>query len=155
MGSDVRSWTIGLPDEAATMRFAASLAPYLRAGDVVGLTGELGSGKTTIARGIIRALAGAEIEVPSPTFTLAQEYRDLVPPVMHYDLYRLRNSGELAEIGLGEVDRDALVLVEWPQRAEGMIAQTLSIDLVAAPQGRLATVKGDEVWSGWMRHARS
>lgn len=147
MGSDNLEWAVGLRDEEETTRFAARLAPVLEAGDIVALSGSLGAGKTTLARGIIRAIAGADIEVPSPTFTLAQEYRELAPPVVHYDLYRLRDSGELAELGLGEADRDALVLVEWPERAEGLIStEALSIELAEEGRGRLAIVTGGARW---------
>lgn len=149
MGSDTLSWAVGLQDENETTRFATRLAPVLMAGDVVALSGQLGAGKTSIARGIIRAIAGADIEVPSPTFTLAQEYRELAPAVVHYDLYRVRDPGELLELGLGEADRDALVLVEWPERAEGVISTAaLSIDLAGMGRGRLATITGGAGWSG-------
>ncbi|MHA1560079.1 MAG: tRNA (adenosine(37)-N6)-threonylcarbamoyltransferase complex ATPase subunit type 1 TsaE [Alphaproteobacteria bacterium] len=155
MGSDELSWAVGLQDENATTRFATKLAPVLKAGDVVALSGQLGAGKTSLARGIIRAIAGTNIDVPSPTFSLAQEYRELAPPVVHYDLYRLRGAGELAELGFGEVDRDAIALVEWPERAEGMMPpQTLSIDLVGRRGGRLATITGGAVWSGRLRGLR-
>jgi tRNA threonylcarbamoyl adenosine modification protein YjeE len=148
VGADILSWAVGLQDENETIRFAARLASVLKAGDVVALSGQLGAGKTSLARGIIRAIAGADIEVPSPTFTLVQEYRELAPPVVHYDLYRVRDAGELVELGLGEADRDALVLLEWPERAEGMLLkEALSIELAGGERGRLATIAGGAGWS--------
>nr|MCU0883246.1 tRNA (adenosine(37)-N6)-threonylcarbamoyltransferase complex ATPase subunit type 1 TsaE [Hyphomonadaceae bacterium] len=77
--------TIPLPDEAATRALGASLAGAVAAGDCILLAGDLGAGKTTLARGLITALAGTEIEVPSPTFTIVQGY-DTDPPVLHFDL---------------------------------------------------------------------
>lgn len=155
MGSSELSRTVVLRNEEETTRFAARLAAVLEVGDVVALSGFLGAGKTTLARGIIRAIAGADIEVPSPTFTLAQEYRELAPPIVHYDLYRLHDSGELAELGFGEADRDALVLVEWPERAEGLITkEALSIDLAVEELGRSAIITGGEHWSTRLRSRR-
>ena len=132
-----------LEDEAATNRLATELAGILAAGDVVALSGELGAGKTSLARAIIGAIAGEAIEVPSPTFTLVQEYRDLAIPVVHYDLYRLHAPEDLMEIGFGEADRDALVLVEWPERAAGRLPpNTLSVALAIDGEGRAATIAG-------------
>src|SRR5215216_5143191 len=85
------AWDVPLPDEAATHRFARFLAGELKPGDIVALSGELGAGKTTLARAIIRALAGDEtLEVPSPTFTLIQSYDTSRGPVVHADLHRAR-----------------------------------------------------------------
>ncbi|MBU6165419.1 MAG: tRNA (adenosine(37)-N6)-threonylcarbamoyltransferase complex ATPase subunit type 1 TsaE [Alphaproteobacteria bacterium] len=102
-----------LPDEAATDRVAAALAAALRPGDTVALFGDLGAGKSTLARGILRAL-GWPGDVPSPTFTLVQPYDDLPVPVWHVDLYRLDHPAEADALGLFETD--AALLIEWPQR---------------------------------------
>lgn len=132
-----------LSDVSATARLAAQVAPYLEAGDVVALSGPLGAGKTTFARAIIRAVARRPIEVPSPTFTLVQEYRDLSPPIVHYDLYRVADQEELAEIGFGEADADAIALVEWPDRARALLpADAISISLAIEGAGRRATISG-------------
>lgn len=101
---------------AALDRVAAALAAVARAGDIVLLGGALGAGKTSLARGIVRALGHAG-DVPSPTFTLVETYR---PPavrlaVWHVDLYRLTTADEVAALALDEAD-DALLLVEWPER---------------------------------------
>jgi tRNA threonylcarbamoyladenosine biosynthesis protein TsaE len=112
--------TIALADEAATADLARRLAPYLKAGDVVALRGDLGAGKTSFARALIRALSGADgadREVPSPTFTLVQSYDTPARRVHHFDLYRIRSPDELTEIGWDEALADGIVLVEWPERA--------------------------------------
>jgi tRNA threonylcarbamoyladenosine biosynthesis protein TsaE len=87
----------------------------LRAGDVIALSGELGAGKTTLARAILSAL-GHVGEVPSPTFTLVQTYPDLVPPIAHADLYRLEHPAEADELALDDWLADGALLVEWPER---------------------------------------
>lgn len=106
-----------LEDLAATRRFAAALAALLRPGDVIGLSGELGTGKTELARALISALAGAPLEVPSPSFTLVQRYELSPFALWHADLYRLSGSDELAELGLEEVLEEGVLVVEWPERA--------------------------------------
>jgi tRNA threonylcarbamoyladenosine biosynthesis protein TsaE len=99
-------------DEASLASVAATLVAALRPGDIVALSGDLGAGKTTFARAVIRAL-GWEGEVPSPTFTLVQPY-DTNPEVWHVDLYRLDDPGEADALGLFETD--AVLLIEWPER---------------------------------------
>src|SRR4051794_32622526 len=112
------AWDVPLPDEAATHRFARFLAGELKPGDIVALSGDLGAGKTTLARAIIRALAGDEtLEVPSPTFTLIQSYDTSRGPVVHADLYRVNDPEELRELGFEEASEAGIVLVEWPERA--------------------------------------
>ena len=117
------AWHLDLPDEAATASLAADIASLLKPGDLVTLSGDLGSGKTTFARALIRALAGdPELEVPSPTFTLLQVYdsaqRDGARfPIVHADLFRIKDPSELAELGWDEASEGALVIVEWPERA--------------------------------------
>src|SRR4030095_10715416 len=93
-----------LPDEAPTRRRASRVAALARAGDVIGLAGGLGAGKTTFARAFIRARPGGESagEVPSPTFTLVQVYELPGAPVWHFDLYRLTRAEEAWELGLEE-----------------------------------------------------
>ena len=109
---------IALPDEAATNQLGADLALALRPGDVVALSGEVGAGKSTLARAIVRTLLGDErADVPSPTFTLVQPYEGAAFPVLHADLYRLGDPSEVDELGLGEASEGA-VLVEWPERGD-------------------------------------
>src|SRR5438270_5598639 len=95
------SFSVTLPDEEATQRFATDIAGALEPGDLITLSGDLGAGKTTFARALIRHLAADEtIEVPSPTFTLMQTYELPAFPLVHADLYRLSVAAELSELGL-------------------------------------------------------
>ena len=108
---------MALANETATAHLMADLALLVGPGDVITLSGDLGAGKTAAARAMIRYLAGdAALEVPSPTFTLAQSY-DLPFPIVHADLYRINDASELEEIGLSPLPDATLVLIEWPERA--------------------------------------
>ena len=116
------SFTLTLPDEKATERFAADIAASLEPGDLVTLSGDLGAGKTTFARALIRTLADDDsIEVPSPTFTLVQIYELPRFTLVHADLYRVTNAAELAELGFDDLPDGAVVLMEWPDRAAGSL----------------------------------
>ncbi len=107
--------TIGNEDAMAAL--AARLGAVLRRGDVVTLRGTLGAGKTTFARALIRSLAGAAEEVPSPTFTLVQTYDLPELSLWHFDLYRLEErENDILELGWEEARRQGAVLVEWPER---------------------------------------
>ena len=132
-----------LPDEAATVRLGNDLAAALRAGDVVALHGDLGAGKSTLARAVIRALTGdPALDVPSPTFTLVQEYAARFP-ARHFDLYRVADASELDELGFDDAAADGLVLIEWPEKAEGRLpAEAIHIRLAEDGAGRAATVSG-------------
>ncbi|MFU0505885.1 tRNA (adenosine(37)-N6)-threonylcarbamoyltransferase complex ATPase subunit type 1 TsaE [Pseudaminobacter sp. NGMCC 1.201702] len=130
-----------LPDEAATNRLGEDLALALRQGDVLALHGDLGAGKTTLARSLIRALAAdADLEVPSPTFTLVQAY-DARIPVHHFDLYRLSSADELDELGFEDALEQGIALVEWPERAGDRLQGSLArIELVENDGGRLVRI---------------
>lgn len=138
-------FTIDLPDEAATAALGADVAAALAPGDVVALHGDLGAGKTTLARAVVRALAGdPALEVPSPTFTLLQSYTTPTLAVAHFDLYRLADASELEEIGFNDALVEGAVLIEWPERAgDGLPARRLDIHLEPAGNGRSARVAGD------------
>lgn len=111
------SFTVSLENEQATHRFAAEIANALEPGNLVTLSGDLGAGKTTFARALIRFLADdVTIPVPSPTFTLMQSYDLPRLPLVHADLYRLSGADELTELGLDDLD-GSVVLMEWPDRA--------------------------------------
>jgi tRNA threonylcarbamoyladenosine biosynthesis protein TsaE len=108
------------PDEATTRAIAAALAGLLEPGDVVGLTGDLGAGKTRFVQGAAAAL-GVEEPVVSPTFMLVRSYQGSVP-VQHVDAYRLDGSAELEDLGLEEVlPSDAVAFVEWADRVAGAL----------------------------------
>lgn len=107
--------TVSLPDVDATARLGAAIAPLLRPGEALLLYGPLGMGKSTLARGLIRALTTPDEDVPSPTFTLVQFYES-DPPVAHFDLYRLTRPEEAAEIGLDEALDEGCAVIEWPER---------------------------------------
>ncbi len=141
-------WSLEAPDEATTLEIAAAQAGWLEPGDFVGLTGDLGAGKTTFARGLIRALTGArDLEAPSPTFTLMQVYDAPRGPVVHADFYRLRGPRELDNIGWDEAIGDAIAVVEWPERvAEALPADRLEVEIrfdpSRGPDYRKLTLRG-------------
>lgn len=140
--------SIDLPDLAATRALGQRLARVLQAGDVVALAGPLGGGKTELARAIIRARAGAPIEVPSPTFTLVQDYDLPGLTIRHADLFRIDRPADVDELGVDELEGVAL-LVEWPERAGDRLAvDRLEIRLEAqeAGEGRRAVVEGGPRW---------
>ena len=107
---------VTLADEAATQDLARRLAQVAEPGDVIALHGDLGAGKTSLARAFVRALAGDEEEVPSPTFTLAQLYDWAKGTVWHFDLYRLEKPEDALELGIEEAFADGVSLIEWPDR---------------------------------------
>lgn len=142
----IRSYdtTLALADEAATRHCASRLADVLAGGDVIGLSGDLGSGKTTFARALIRALGGDE-EVPSPTFTLVQTYRLARAEVWHFDLYRVERPEDIAELGLEEAFAGGIALIEWPERAGDLLPDDrldLSFGFAASAGARTLAVTG-------------
>jgi len=152
---------VALADEAATTALGRAIAPLLRPGDAVLLDGPLGMGKSTLARGLIRALAGEDMDVPSPTFTIVQFY-DTAPPVAHFDLYRLERASEVAEIGPDEALDLGAVLIEWPERLgddpdRWLGSDRLTIRLAEDGAGRIATVSGAGRWEEALKeiHVRS
>ena len=136
---------LDLPDEAATNRLGEDIAAILAKGDTIALKGDLGAGKTTLARALIRALAAdPALEVPSPTFTLVQAYEARVP-ILHFDLYRLGNPDELEELGLDEGLENGAALIEWPERAEGLLpGNLLTVEIDTAGSGRSVRISGSD-----------
>ena len=107
---------IEIPDEASLARLAGRVAVLARPGDLIALEGDLGAGKTSFARAFINALQDAPEEVPSPTFTLVQQYETRAGTVLHADLYRIADRSETDALGLIDALGDAILLVEWPDR---------------------------------------
>lgn len=139
-----------LPDSDATDRLGAAIARLLAPGEAVLLYGPLGMGKSTLARGLIRALTGPDEDVPSPTFTLVQFYES-EPPVAHFDLYRLTRPEEASEIGLDEALDEGCAVIEWPERlgddpAVWLGPDRLTVALAETGDGRRATVSGAGAW---------
>ena len=145
---DTARMQVALDDLAATARLAQALARQLAPGDVVGLSGALGAGKTTLARDVIRALGGAE-EVPSPTFTLVQVYELADLTVWHFDLYRLGAPEEAYELGIEDAFDDGASLIEWPERMAPLLpADRLDIELsITGETSRRARLTGHGRWA--------
>jgi tRNA threonylcarbamoyladenosine biosynthesis protein TsaE len=132
--------------EALGARVAQGLGP----GQAICLFGPLGAGKSTLARGLVRALTRPDQDVPSPTFTLMQAYQGPDFPLAHFDLYRLQRREEAFELGLDEALDVGAVVVEWSERLEGDLPpDRLDVRLEIADEGgRLATLRGHGVWTG-------
>ena len=144
---------VALADEAATARLAQARARLVHPGDFIALRGDLGAGKTSLARALIVALAGRPEEVPSPTFTLAQSYVTPAGTVWHLDLYRISDPGELVELGREDALASSITLVEWPDRLGALLpAERLDVTLEFAdsPTGesRRARLVGNGAWAG-------
>src|SRR5262249_8672007 len=133
--SGAASFTIALANEEATRRFAVDLANLLAPGDFVALSGDLGTGKTTLVRAMIAHLAGGtEIEVPGPPFTLVQPYDLPQFALVHADLSRLNGPDELAELGIDDLS-GAVVAMEWPDRAgDSLPPDRIEVALALGPE---------------------
>jgi tRNA threonylcarbamoyladenosine biosynthesis protein TsaE len=147
---------IELPDAEATTALGQAIAPLLAPGDSLLLYGPLGMGKSTLARGLIRALTTPDEDVPSPTFTLVQFYES-DPPVAHFDLYRLTRPEEAFEIGLDEALDEGCAVIEWPERlgeqpGRFLGPDQLMITISEQGEGRLATVSGVGRWKELIDH---
>ena len=133
--------TYPLPDENATLALGAALAPHLSPGLVLALSGELGAGKTTLVRGLLRALGHAG-RVKSPTYTLVEVYEVSRLCLYHFDFYRFHDPSEWIDAGFRDVFNGRNVcLIEWPERARGQLPPVdLQIALEVTEPGRLATI---------------
>lgn len=136
---------IRLADEAATIRLGEDLALALKPGDCLALTGDLGAGKSTLARAFLRAMADdPDLEVPSPTFTLVQSY-ELRIPVSHFDFYRMGDASEIDELGFEEALASGICLVEWPEMAgDELPLSRIRLTLTQDGDGRLAVIEASE-----------
>jgi tRNA threonylcarbamoyladenosine biosynthesis protein TsaE len=153
---------VNLDGLKATARLAQHLAPHLRAGDVVGLAGPLGIGKTEFARALIRALlgpTGQREEVPSPTFTLVQTY-DMPASapgatlLYHFDLYRLTRPEDAYELAIEEAFADGISLIEWPERLGPLLPQDrlmLALSPSTRPNARRARLTGHGAWAARLK----
>ena len=141
-----------LTDEAATAALGAAVGRVILAHEAVLLSGPLGAGKSVLARGLVRALTGPGEEVPSPTFTLVQQYEAAVP-LAHFDLYRLEDAAEALEIGLEEALDHGAAVVEWPERLDQaewarLAPDHLAIDLAHEGEARRARLTPHGSWKG-------
>ena len=141
----VPTFSLSLPDETATERLGATLAKRLRPRDVVALLGGLGTGKTTLARAILRAASGdPALVVPSPTFTLAEVYDTPAGVFWHFDLYRLENAEQVFELGWEEARADGIALVEWAERLGALLpSERLTVTRHMEGEGRRAILEGE------------
>jgi tRNA threonylcarbamoyladenosine biosynthesis protein TsaE len=143
----VDSRAIALPDAAATQALGMRLGARLARGDVVCLAGNLGAGKTTLARGVIEAWTGRPEEAPSPTYTLVQTYEGPRGELWHVDLYRLKRAGDAWELGLEDAFAAAATVIEWPERLEGQLPRDrLDIELRSEGEGRRAALTAHGAW---------
>ena len=136
-----------VPREEDMRRLGAQLSTQLKAGDVVFLSGDLGAGKSTFARGVIQAFA-PDAEAPSPTFTFLETYETRDLTLFHYDLYRLETPDEVWELGLDDAIDNGAVLIEWPERIGAISGVVpLSIQIHILKDGRTVTIKGGDNWT--------
>ncbi len=141
-----------LTGEAATEELGATIAKGLEPGDLIALSGDLGTGKTTLARAVLRSLGIMEA-VPSPTFTLVQRYLTQSLAVYHFDLYRLSCAREVAELGLDDALEHGAALVEWPENGlpELLLEDALRISIFPAGEKRRTVhVSGPARWQQWL-----
>ena len=137
-----------LADAAATDAAGRALAPYIRAGDVIALSGDLGAGKTSFARGMLAGLGLAE-EAPSPSFALVIPYAppDVRLPIWHVDLYRLDDADEVEQLGLDDALIDSVLIIEWPERMGARLwPNALRLRFEAIDGGRCLTVAAPPSW---------
>src|SRR6056297_3788247 len=134
-----------LSSPQATAALAARIAPLLRPGDTLLLSGPIGAGKTAFARALIQARLGRAEDVPSPTFTLVQTYDDGICEIWHADLYRLTVPEDAVELGLDQAFAEAICLVEWPDRLGALApSDALHLDFVATrTDQRQVTLRAD------------
>jgi tRNA threonylcarbamoyladenosine biosynthesis protein TsaE len=129
--------TYRIADEFAMQGFGGKIAKYLRIGDIIGLRGALGAGKSTLTRGLLSALGYAE-EAPSPSFAIVQPYAppEVTLPLAHVDLYRIDDPSDVTELALDEYLADGALVIEWPDRLGALFAnEILLLDLTVRDDG--------------------
>jgi tRNA threonylcarbamoyladenosine biosynthesis protein TsaE len=138
-----------LDHEADTARLGAAIAGELKRHEAVCLSGPLGAGKSTLARGLIQALTGEATEVPSPTFTLVQTYQTPRLALAHFDLYRLTKPDEVAELGLDEALDEGAAVIEWPDKlGHHLPHDRLDVELHIDGARRRARLAVHGAWEG-------
>lgn len=152
MGNTGFAADLTLDSLPATAALGRRIADGLRVGDAVALEGDLGAGKTTLARAILESLGVTE-DVPSPTFTLMQQYETPKLAVRHYDFYRIEKPSEVNELGLDEALDEGAVLIEWPDKAPSRIpADALRVTLSATSErARNAHIEGPARWAALLK----
>jgi tRNA threonylcarbamoyladenosine biosynthesis protein TsaE len=137
-----------LTTEAETSALATAIAPLLKTGDTLLLSGDIGAGKSAFARALIRARLGRLEDVPSPTFTLVQTYDDPAGDIWHCDLYRLTHPDEALELGLNEAFETAICLIEWPDRLGSEAPETgLCLQFTAQKDAHHVVATGPAHWA--------
>lgn len=140
---------LDLPDLASTQALGRRLAACLKVGDLIRLDGDLGAGKSELARAVIQARAGSPIDVPSPTFTLVQSYELPGLTVVHADLYRVAVPEEVEELGLLDAAARGALLVEWAERGSGVLPDAglaIALEHVEDDDARRVTLAAGPVW---------
>ena len=141
------AFELALPTPGATEALGAAVGRALRRGEAVCLWGPLGAGKTTLARGLIRARTRPDEEVPSPSFTLVQTYAADGIELAHFDLYRIADASELEELGLDEALDQGAAIIEWPERLGARLPpDRLDITLVLDGEARRAHIQPHGAW---------
>ncbi|MEN6444857.1 MAG: tRNA (adenosine(37)-N6)-threonylcarbamoyltransferase complex ATPase subunit type 1 TsaE [Candidatus Cloacimonas sp.] len=136
--------TINLLTEQDTIDLAYKIAPFLKKGDIITLSGDLGSGKTFFVKQLGKALGIAD-EIDSPSFVMLKEYLSGAIPLYHLDLYRLKNKDELFDLGIFDILDQGITVIEWPLLAEGILPyQTLKLEFYFDGKLRRVTVIPDE-----------
>jgi len=135
-----------LNNEAETIEFAKEIAYRLRSGDVMAISGQLGAGKSVVARAVMRGLGVEDKALPSPTYTIIQEYEGKACRIAHMDWYRLEGVEELEAIGVSEYfQKPWICLIEWPERALDLLpAETIRLHLRCVeddPEVRLINIE--------------
>ena len=147
LGTATDSRAFALPDATATLALGRRLGERIGPGDVVCLRGNLGAGKTTLARGAIEAWTGQAEEAPSPTYTLVQTYDGARGELWHVDLYRLKQPDDAWELGLDDAFMSAACLIEWPERLAGQLPHDrLDVELKPDGEGRSAAFTAHGAW---------
>lgn len=147
-------------DKSQVRHIARSLAKILRPGDTIALYGELGSGKSTLCREIIRSITQVDMPVPSPTFTLVETYTTDRGEIWHMDWYRIQRSKEVLDLGLEEALQNGICLIEWAIKARKFIPEKAlhihmeqAIDAQIAPQHTKRNLSfGGDLWKERLKH---